>query len=291
MSRRISLQEYNPPCLKEWDYKKNNPLKPTEVTKASGKKVWWLCPHGHSYKAVVANRTVNNTGCPYCSGRKVLNELSLLAKFPDVAKEWDYKKNGNARPEHYRPKSSMTVWWKCPQGHSYCSVIAGRANGRGCPICRKSSPAASDKIHAAGLSLAVLCPEIAAEWDYEKNGETTPKEVRKGSKKIVWWLCQKGHSYDAKIVARTTQEWGCPYCAGKRVCIDNCLATKRADLAERWHPSLNGELTPHDVTSSSSKVVWWLCPNGHSFQKSIHHFNALKNSHNCPVCKLEKRKK
>ena len=37
--------------------------------------------------------------------------------------------------------------------------------------------------------LASQCPEVAAEWDYEKNGDVTPDGISYGSKKKAWWVC------------------------------------------------------------------------------------------------------
>ena len=77
---------------------------------------------------------------------------------------------------------------------------------------------------------------------------------------------------------------GCGYCAGQLVGVSNCLATKRPDLIEEWHPTLNGELTPYDITVSSGKYVWWQC------SKNPKHFwktkvSARTNSNcGCPYC-------
>ena len=66
----------------EWDYEKNNQngLKPDEITKGSGIKVWWRCSqYGHSWHATVHSRTgVLKTGCPSCAKRvsKQENEVS-----------------------------------------------------------------------------------------------------------------------------------------------------------------------------------------------------------------------
>ena len=43
----------------------NKDLKPEDVTKSSGKKVWWLCSKGHEWLAFVFNRT-KGQGCPHC---------------------------------------------------------------------------------------------------------------------------------------------------------------------------------------------------------------------------------
>lgn len=64
-----TLQDIFPKVAREWDYDKNYLLTPNDVTKASGKKVWWKCPNGHeSYQMKISHRTSGSfSGCPKCS--------------------------------------------------------------------------------------------------------------------------------------------------------------------------------------------------------------------------------
>ena len=56
-------------------------------------------------------------------------------------------------------------------------------------------------------SLKVLHPDIAKQWDIKKNHPLKPEDFTPGSsRKKVWWLCQKGHSYDASISKRTSKK-------------------------------------------------------------------------------------
>lgn len=63
---------------------------------------------------------------------------SLATRYPEIAKEWDYNKNGNLKPENIAPKSSKKVWWICSKGHEWQTTPSHRSRGQGCPICRKS---------------------------------------------------------------------------------------------------------------------------------------------------------
>ncbi|MEO1926647.1 MAG: zinc-ribbon domain-containing protein [Gammaproteobacteria bacterium] len=63
-----------PDIAKEWHPDKNTNLTPNDFTHGSDKKVWWLCFKGHSYDSRISNRTSLNRGCPYCSGRKKIEE-------------------------------------------------------------------------------------------------------------------------------------------------------------------------------------------------------------------------
>ena len=73
------LATLEPLLAKQWS--KKNKIKPTEVSIGSHKKVIWRCEKGHEWEAAVKSRTINKTGCPYCSHNKVLagfNDLATL---------------------------------------------------------------------------------------------------------------------------------------------------------------------------------------------------------------------
>ena len=63
------LETVNPRLAKEWHQEKNGDLNPCDVTANSGKKVWWLCPVGHAYRATVRDRNSDDTQCPICNAR------------------------------------------------------------------------------------------------------------------------------------------------------------------------------------------------------------------------------
>lgn len=65
------LSSSDPEIAYEWDYTKNYPLVPEEVSRGSNKSIWWICSINpeHTWKAKPNDRTkkVNPTGCPQCS--------------------------------------------------------------------------------------------------------------------------------------------------------------------------------------------------------------------------------
>ena len=68
------LATLEPLLEKQWS--KKNKIKPTEVSIGSHKKVIWRCEKGHEWEVAVKSRTINKTGCPYCSHNKVLEFMS-----------------------------------------------------------------------------------------------------------------------------------------------------------------------------------------------------------------------
>ncbi len=125
-------------------------------------------------------------------------------------------------------------------------------------------------------------PHLVKEWHPTKNGELTPNDITHGSKKKVWWLCSKGHSFESMPNSRTSKKTGCSICSGRVASEDNNLVIHFPKVAKEWHPSKNGELTPNDLTHGSVKKVWWLCSENHSYDAQI--YNRTGNKSSCPFC-------
>lgn len=277
--------------LDEWDYEKNAPLTPDQVSSASAKKVWWKCAKGHSWKASLHSRTSQGSGCPYCSGREAIpGETDLRTRFPEIAAEWHPTKNGDLTPGTVGAFSGRKVWWRCPLGHDYDMVVANRTAGRqNCPYC------SGYRVLQGFNDLATVRPEIAKQWHPTKNGDLTPFMVTENSAQKVWWICEKGHEYQAAICKRTDKKnpRGCPYCANRKVLKGfNDLATVYPLIAAEWHPTLNGDLTPDQVVPGSGKRVWWRCSEGHEWQTAVFNRTGPQKT-GCPVCagKFKRRRR
>lgn len=123
---------------------------------------------------------------------------------------------------------------------------------------------------------------LLQEWNFEENGH--PTEVSYGSRRKVWWRCAKGHRWQAAVYTRTGSGSGCPYCAGRKVLAGfNDLSTRAPALATQWHPTLNGALTPEQVTPGSHKKIWWRCPEGHVWRAVVYSRTGPRGC-GCPVC-------
>ena len=135
---KTDLATVNPILAHEWHATKNGELKPEDVTVNSHKRVWWHCGKGHDWNASIASRNIN--GCPFCSGHRVkIGETDLATVNPILAKEWHSTKNGTLTPDAVTAKSNKKVWWICSEKHEWRTVINTRANGTGCPECRRNN--------------------------------------------------------------------------------------------------------------------------------------------------------
>lgn len=174
--------------------------------------------------------------------------------------------------------SHKYVWWKCQNGHSWRARILSRSRGAGCPVCTGKAVMSGEN------DLATLFPDIAAQWDTERNGSLRPDQITSFSNRKVWWRCTFGHEWQAIVAARAVENSGCPYCAGRRVLAGfNDLATLHPKIAAQWDSTLNSGLTPEMVTPGSHKRVWWKCAEGHVWKTAIYSRTG-KQKCGCPVC-------
>ena len=207
-----------------------------------------------------------------------VKQRSLAVLYPHLASEWHPTKNKPLTPEAVMPNAHDNVWWQCNRGHEWEAAIYSRVNGNGCPYC------SNQKVLAGFNDLVTVNPQLANSWHPTKNLPLTPNMVTAGSNKKVWWICEKGHEWEASINSRRNGV-GCPICTNKKVLKGyNDLATVEPSLVEEWHPTKNLPLTPYMFTKSSGEKIWWQCSKGHEWQTRI--VNRSRGS-GCPICAQE----
>ena len=185
-----------------WDAEKNHPLNPDQVTVFSNMRAHWKCSAClHEWQALVQRKARNNSGCPKCAkahaGRKADGTRQKHPTFAEakhaLLQQWDHDRNrasGNF-PNNTTLRSNKLIWWcchACPKGkvHSWQARAFSRTSGSmlaGCPCC-------------VGLklcecnSLETVCPDIAADFDTQKNG-VSPAEVTSSTNTKYSWLSDK----------------------------------------------------------------------------------------------------
>ena len=198
-----SFAEVYPDLVPEWD-KSNGEITPDKISFGSNRKIMWKGRCGHRWEATVKNRG-KGSGCPYCSGNKVLKgENDLATLYPRLAAEWD-ESNKPLMPDMVSRKANREITWKCLRcGQTWRSRIADRTAGHGCPVC------AGAKLIPGLNDFATEYPELASEWS-ERN-QMKPSEKWSKSRDKVWWHCKVcGAEYKAVIDSRVKGQ-GCPEC-------------------------------------------------------------------------------
>lgn len=263
--------------LKEWDYEKNAPLLPSTIKPRSNKCVWWKCRYNHEWK-MSPNHRIGGSNCPYCAGKRIMMGFNdLLTTNPELAKEWHPTKNGNLKSTDISKGSKKKVWWLGKCGHEWEAPVYSRSSGKDCPVCY------GRKVLVGFNDLQTVNPELAKEWHPVKNGALKPTDVVGASNKKVWWMCNKGHEWQAPINSRKRGN-GCRICAGQTaVKGSNDLKSQRPDIIDDWDYEKN-KLLPDEIAIQSNKQVWWKCKIcGYSWKAAP--YARIRSS--CPKCANE----
>jgi hypothetical protein len=133
-----SLASRFPALAAEWHPTKNGRLRPEGVVPGTARTVWWRCSKdpSHTWRARIVMRVTRGHACPQCR--------TLLARFPELSKEWHPTKNGRLTPADVTYGACRKVWWRCKlnPAHEWRASPNARTrppNGRGCPECARAN--------------------------------------------------------------------------------------------------------------------------------------------------------
>ena len=200
--------------MAEWDWEKNEKLGlfPDKLTSQTRKVAWWRCATcGYEWDAIIANRS-NGRGCPVCAHKVVIAGVNDLGTtHPELAKEWDYEKNGNLLPQNVSYGMGKKVGWICPLGHKYSATILHRSSGTNCPTCnsgrqtsfaeqaiyyyvKKIYPNAINRykeIFDNGMELDIFIPELRYAIEYDGSFWHDQKKIERERRKFEICKAQK----------------------------------------------------------------------------------------------------
>jgi very-short-patch-repair endonuclease len=144
-----------------------------------------------------------------------------LSKLKNICKYFAYERNFPLTPEHFTSGSWQRVWWTCDKGHStklqicqfrqyYYDEKLDKFNCTKCRGSRQSSNPATRDVRAGVL---FNYPDIYHQYNRDKNGKKFRSDVSVNSSKFLWWICSKGHSWQACVIERTIGDIKhCPKC-------------------------------------------------------------------------------
>ena len=288
--------------LKEqWHPDLNGKTTPDRVYAQSNTKRYWRCLEcGYGTKGewhVSPNSRIEDSknnkinGCPACANKKLYkgyNDFETFCnkheEYKSLLEEWDEKENDKKglKKNNIKFNSTQIVSWECQKCHNkWKSKLNDRTvKNKDCKVC------IGKEVKQGINDIATTHPEIADQWDIKKNlseSGRTKYNTSRGYKKKVWWICEKGHSYDASPNDRTNKGTGCRYCSNKEVLQGfNDLETfcnkeenKEANkhLLKEWYKY--NKYKPSEVVWGSDKVVIkWKCSNpecGHEWETAVRH--------------------
>lgn len=194
---------------------------------------------------------------------------------PEMVQLWHPDRNGSLRPSDLSPGSRKQVWWRCGRGHDWRAPLYSLKAGTACPYCsgRNAIPGETD--------LATTHPHFLAMWS--SRNTLSPTQVTPSSHRKAWWICSRGHEWEAVVGSVVMGGSGCPYCSGKRAIPgETDLATLHPELMEQWDFQRN-ILDPKTVMPSSHNKVWWHCELGHSWEAAVFS-RTREQAAGCPYC-------
>lgn len=289
-----SIAVKKPELLDIWDWDTNERLgrDPYQLTVGMNRIASWICPdYGveHTYDRAIDSQCKSRSGCPYCSGRRVLPGFNDLATtHPHLVKEWVRAIDGDHTPTTVTRGSHLKALWRCSiHGTKWVALIQDRADGKGCKECRRDKISAMRSRVKPGNSLAEKYPEVAASWDYELN-DKTPYEVSAHARESAWWVCHEhGEPYKwyAPIYTRTGKlKCGCPKCKWDKINKAHMTPKKGQSLGDmypdsllEWAQDLNGDVTPFDVKYGAQRPFFWRCSICNDYVWEALPYNRIKD--------------
>lgn len=288
-----------PDIATQWHPTMNGKMTPQDVCVSARITAWFIhldedTNKFHYWSATIRDRTRKDRKgwCAVCHGQQInIGVNDLASQYPDIASEWHPTLNGNLTPEQVTVACGDKTWWQkdCFRDgilHEWPAVIRNRTKlESGCAVCHGLY------VQVGVNDLATTRPDVAAQWHPTLNGDLKPQMFTKGAQDEVWWIkdCLNNgisHIWIGAIKGRTRNPpRECAICHGSQIQIGvNDLDSQRSDIAAEWHPILNEELTPEQVTVGSEKQVWWLCSKLDCAYKWETSVRTRTDNHGCPEC-------
>ena len=148
---------------------------------------------------------------------------------------------------------------KTGQLHRWQATVSSRTLGT-------SSPYETGRAVCPCNDLAHNHQEVAAEWDWEANGERTPQTVTASNNIKAAWRCGLcGHSWSATVQTRT-RGCGCPQCAHearRQQTRQPSISNGAPHLLAEWDWEANEThgWHPNSITLGSGRKVHWVLRN------------------------------
>ena len=277
-ARQIAKEEEGENVIALWDKERNNPLTPQMVRPFSESKVFWVCPNNSEHKWQNTVKSVSRGyGCPFCSKYRRWTTEDWIRRAQAIHNfKYDYNK-----VVYVNSKTPVEII--CPTHGSYMQIPSEHLSGKGCKYC------AHQAFHPIE-SLAIVCPDVAKQWDYEKNSDTgyTPYSIGIDSKIKFWWHCTNGkpHSFQATIAQRVKRGSKCAVCHGKQIAYDKSLEANYPQLAREW--CAENDKKPSEVSCGSEYKAKWKCSNPEHpvYEASVYNRAHLRSG--CPICARER---
>ncbi len=283
-----SISVKRPDMAEEWLIESNGHFSPDTVTINSNLKIWWQCKFGHQpYLRRVTERN-RTKGCPYCFSENASTIYSsrFVKKFGSINEQLlaaNLKLNSSdIDPRKISIKSKRNYEFVCSEGHTFSArpLKLFKVSPK-CPKC-------------SFISVRAQHPDLIEDW---ADLDISPDEISAGSNRKIKWRCKNCEKYFFSTIStrlRSNKRIGCKECTYK-VTIESVrlinlknrgsLLDNAPEILKYWNGTLNDGLLPTQISSGSSKKVWWSCECGHQWQATPLAMTDKRRIYKCPNCK------
>jgi len=304
------LQTTHPDLSKEWNYEKNYPLTPYEVSKGGGKKVWWTCPNGHDYQATVNHRTTG-TNCPVCnSGRQTSfaeQAIYYYVKkyFPDAQNKVNNVFGTRMEFDIYIPSINVVIeydgayWHEKEKSKKKEQKKFDLCQKNGIMLIRVREPEDNSfnqtnytHIHGGAIGDSRLTTNYVIFSDKTGRNRTLNSVITEIFKVLQdiskWYFPFQKKLFIQEGVIDIDRDKNEIY-KNLNIQYSKSLLVENPSLAQEWHPLKNLEKTPSQVSANTNQKVWWQCKIcGYEWEASI---AKRRSGTGCPQCAIDKNSK
>lgn len=273
-----SLAQVRPDIAKDWHPTKNAPLTPNDVVAGGGKKVWWICKHGHEWKTAIAARVSRGTGCPMCSLQTSRIEIAVYSEISALfdGVEWRKKISGFECDIYLRDLNIGIevdgVYWhgRYPERELKKSKVF---NKEGIQLYRLREEGLSllterdISFKSSESEFVVISRLVSSLLKYAQ----LSKEQRS---KLIDYI-NGSELINEKMYRKIVANLPAPP-------PGESLADKNPEIASELAYDLNAPLSPEHFRPQASKNVWWRCKNGHIWQATMN--TRVGQGTGCPHC-------
>ena len=188
-----SFAALKPKLAKFWDYKKNYPLRPEQVSPYIPDIVHMTCDKGHSFSRQVNRMAAKKySGCPICSRKEIIKETSFGYKYPNLVNLFHPRKNKGINLYKIGPTSVKNIFWICEKNkkHTHRRRAVNKATQPNCPYCE-------NKLVDKKNNFKKLYPDLSKYWNYTENDkkpyppykQLKPENILLGSHIPISFIC------------------------------------------------------------------------------------------------------
>jgi hypothetical protein len=269
-----------PKIAKEFHPEKNNDLQPNKISYGSGLRVWWKCAKGHDYEAIVSNRTLLGSNCPYCSNQSSEFEVRILAElkyaFPEAVSGYNVVKR---KLDIYLPTINFGVEYDSHYRHVGAEIRDLEKN----KLCQSQGISVL-RVREKPLQALSKTDVLIANNDLKKSDlnsiykQLSPFAEGKEKQKITKYLNLDNWANE-DLFRTYLSYFPFPF-------PESSLAATHPKLAKEWDHDTNSPLTPSNFTYGSTQIVGWICPKKHRYRTKIkYRARRDKNKRSaCPYC-------